>query len=55
MRNDVISVDHGRYPLVCQEISRGVLLGALTLVEDDLHLDAALMGIEQRFGDRRSG
>lgn len=40
--------------MIGQEIGRGVLLGALVLIEDDLDLDATLMGIEQDVGDRPS-
>jgi hypothetical protein len=46
MGNRVVGVDHGRHPLVGQEVRRGIFLRALTLIEDDLHLDATLMGVQ---------
>jgi hypothetical protein len=42
--NGVFRVDHGRHALIGQKIGRGILLGALALVEDDLYLDAAPVG-----------
>jgi hypothetical protein len=46
MGNRVVGVDHGRHPLVGQEVRRGIFLRALTLIEDDLHPDATLMGVQ---------
>jgi hypothetical protein len=51
----VRGVDQRRYALIGQEVGRGILLCALALVEDDLHLDPALVGIEQGLGDRCRG
>jgi hypothetical protein len=51
----MIGINLRRRALLGQEVGRGVLFGALALIEDHLHLYAAFVGIEQRFGDRRRG
>ena len=56
MGNNMGGINRRRgHALAGQKVGRGVLLGALTLIEDDQHLKAPLMGVEQRFGDRRQG
>jgi hypothetical protein len=55
MGDGVVRIEHGLDALVRQEVGRGALLRALTLIEDDLHLDATFVGVKQRFGDRRRG
>jgi len=46
VRNGVVGIDHDRYTLIGQEVGGGILVTALALVEDDLHLDPALMGVK---------
>ena len=46
VRNRVVGVDQSRHPLIRQEIGRRILLRALTLVQDDLHLDTAFVGVQ---------
>jgi hypothetical protein len=51
MRDGMVGVAHREYALVGQEVGRGVLRGALALIEDDLDPHAACVGVEQRGGD----
>ena len=48
VRNGVVGIDHGRHALIGEEVGGGVLLTTLALVQDDLHLHATRVGIEQR-------
>jgi hypothetical protein len=48
-----MGIDARGHALVGHEVGGRVFLGVLALVQDHLDLDAALVGIEQCFGDRR--
>ena len=49
--NRVLGVDEGRNARVQHEIRRRILFASLALVQNDLNLDAAFVGIDQGLGD----
>ena len=51
----MLIVDVGRDASMDGEVSGGILLPALALVEEYHHLHAALVGIDQRFNNRFAG
>jgi hypothetical protein len=55
MGNGLFRIDHGRHPLIPQEIGRRILLRALALVQDDVHLYVSLVSGKQRLRNRRRG
>ena len=55
MGNGMLVVDVDRHPLIGKEIGFGVLLGALTFVQQDRHLHPAFRRGQHRLGNGRTG
>ena len=55
VRDGMNRVDAHRDPRMRQEVRFGIVLGALALIQDDLDRHPALLGLDERFGNRSRG